>query len=501
MPACSRRDLLRTGLGACAAVLPGPRSTAAGPDWFALGVASGDPLPDGVVLWTRLTPPDPKQRLQVEWRVAADEKMSRVVKRGTVAALPESAHTVHADVRGLEPARWYWYQFRTGSTSSPIGRTRTAPAAGAAVDRLSFAFVSCQHWEQGYFTAYRHLCDEDIGLVIHLGDYIYEDGGLPGRVRRHTGDEIQTLEDYRNRYALYRSDPDLRDAHARFPWIVTWDDHEVDNNYAGDIQERGAPREEFLRRRAAAYQAYYEHMPLRAAAAPKGPDMRLYRRVRFGTLAEFFVLDTRQHRTDQPCGDGNKPRCPEALNPAATMLGAAQEQWLLAGLEETRVKWSVLAQQVMMAEVDRRPGPEELYPMDQWAGYPAARDRLVQFLSRMRASNPVVLTGDIHTNWVADLKTDFRDPKSAVAASEFVGTSISSGGDGADSRPDAAAVAAENPHVKFFNAQRGYVRCLVTPGRWQADFRVMSHVTRPGGAISTRASFVLENGRRGVQRL
>lgn len=474
---------------------------------FKLGIASGDPLPDGVVLWTRLAPNPtdsggmPAERVEVDWQVATDERMSNVVKKGRATAAPDLGHSVHVDVRGLEPARWYWYQFRAGGHTSPVGRTRTAPNSRKALDKLSFAFASCQHYETGYFTPYRHMVEEELDLIVHLGDYIYEGATRTDRVRQHNGPEITSLSDYRNRHALYRLDPDLQKAHALFPWIVTWDDHEVENNYADDKSEDGVPRDQFLERRANAYQAYYEHMPLRRESLPRGSKMRLYRRLAFGDLAEFSVLDTRQYRTDQPCGDGNKPQCPEALAEDATLLGPEQERWFLDGLRRSPAKWNIIAQQVMMAKVDRMPGPEHAYAMDQWSGYEAARKRILNFLNERKPSNPVVLTGDIHSNWVADLKADFADPKSATVGTEFVGTSITSGGDGSDSQPLVDKYLPENPHVHFYNNQRGYVRCVVTPNRWQSDYRVVPFVSKPGAEITTRASFAVENGRAGAQRL
>ena len=370
---------------------------------FTLGVASGDPAPDGVVLWTRLAPEPlvgggmPPEAFEVRWRVATDERMRNVVRQGAAVAIPEYGHSVHVEVDGLSPARWYWYQFDVGGHQSAIGRTRTVAAPDASPDRMRFAFASCQHYEQGLFTALGHMADEDLDLVIHLGDYIYEYEGNAGRVRRHTGREIESLDDYRNRYALYKSDPALQAAHAACPWIVTWDDHEVDNNYAAWNSEALAPADAFLRRRAAAYQAYYEHMPLRAAAIPSGPDMLLYRQLGFGDLV-YFVLDTRQYRTDQPCGDGSAPVCDEVRDPRATLLGGHQARRLVEGLDRSSARWNVLAQQVMMARVDRRPGDEVFYSMDQWGGYDAERTRLMDFFARRTPSNPVVLTGDIHAN-------------------------------------------------------------------------------------------------------
>jgi alkaline phosphatase D len=475
-------------------------------DPFTLGIASGDPLPDGVVLWTRLAPDPlngggmPPNRVAVEWEIATDDQMQKVVQRGTAWATPALGHSVHVEARGLQPARWYWYRFKTGAALSPIGRTRTAPAVGARPDQFAFAFASCQHYEQGYFTAYQHLAAEDLELVVHLGDYIYEGDARSDRPRRHNGLEPITLVDYRNRYALYKSDPHLQLAHATFPWIMTWDDHEVENNYAGATDENNGPPQVFLARRAQAYQAYYEHMPLRRSSLPRGPHLQLYRRLKFGRLAEFTVLDTRQYRTDQPCDDGFKARCAEVLDPKATLTGPQQERWLLDGLARSQARWNVIAQQVVMAEYSREVESELRYNMDAWTGYPAARNRILGFLHRRRPSNPVVLTGDVHTNWVADLKADFDNPRSATVGAEFVGTSISSGGDGTDTRPEVAARLPALPHIKFFNAQRGYVRCRLTPDRWQTDYRIVPVVTKPDAPITTRASFVVENGKPGVER-
>jgi len=477
---------------------------------FTLGVASGDPTPDGIVFWTRLAtdplnggglPPD--QSYEVSWRVASDSNMLQEVQKGTATATPELGHSVHVEVEGLEPGRHYWYEFRAGSEESPRGRTRTADAANAPLDRLRMGFATCQHYEAGYFTAYRHMVAEDLDIVFHLGDYIYEGGPAKesaGRPRLHNSPEIMTLADYRNRYALYKLDPDLQAAHAAFPWSVTWDDHELDNNYASDIPEEKGPmeREAFLARRAAAYQAYYEMMPLRRSSMPEGADMRLYRRLSYGNLAQFDVLDTRQYRTDQPCGDGNKPLCDEAFNPEATMLGAEQERWLFDGLRKSQARWKVLPQQVMMAPLDRALGPEKIYSMDKWAAYPAGLNRFLSFLKEGSIDNTVVLTGDIHNHWVCNLSSDLNDPDAAPVATEFVTTSISSGGDGSDLREGVEQMMSENPFVQFFNNQRGYVSCTITPENFQADYKVMDFVEKPGGSISTRASFAVENGKAGA---
>lgn len=471
---------------------------------FTLGVASGDPSPDGMVLWTRLAPKPldggdmPPEPVPVSWQIAEDEAMTKVVQSGTAIALPASAHAVHVELAGLKPDRWYWYRFAVGADVSPLGRTRTMPLADANPTRLRFAFASCQHYETGLFTLYEHMAKEDLDLVVHLGDYIYEYGGQDKRVRKHIGPECTTLDGYRTRYAQYKTDPALQAMHAAVPWLVTPDDHEVEDNFASAIAGHGkVSPEDFLKRRAAAYQAYYEHMPLRAPAVPSGPDMKLYRRVGFGRLAEFFVLDTRQYRTDQPCGDGNKAPCGGELEPTATLMGEAQRDWLFTGLAASPARWNVLAQQVMMARVDRKPGEGVLYSMDQWPGYEVDRRRVLKFLGEKRIANPVVLTGDIHTNWVNDLITDFDDLGGRTVASEFVGSSISSGGDGPRAPKDLDKLLADNPFLKFHNTERGYVSCEVTDKLWRSDYRTVEYVSRPGAPLNTRASFVIENGQPG----
>jgi len=344
------------------------------------------------------------------------------------------------------------------------------------------------------------MAAEHPDLVVHLGDYIYEGPGRENLVRKHNSPEIVSLTDYRNRHALYKSDPAIRKVHHQCPWIVTWDDHEVDNNYAGDIPEDKQTRAELLERRANAYQAYYEHMPLRTGAAPQGSRMQLYRRVPFGGIAQFTVLDTRQYRTDQPCNDGTKAPCPAVYDAAATLLGPAQEAWLKESLDRSAARWNIIANQVLVARIDRKPGEEEMLSMDQWSGYEANRDRVMRFLAERKPSNPIVITGDIHSNWVSDLKVNWKDERAPAVASEFVGTSISSGGDGSDETPLTADLYRENPHLKMFNARRGYVMVTLTPEQCRADYRVVPFVTKPGAPVRTHSSWVVENGRRGVTK-
>jgi alkaline phosphatase D len=442
--------------------------------------------------------------VEVRWEVARDESMAQIVKSGTTVTTPALGHSAHVEVAGLESDRWYFFRFYAGDAKSPIGRTRTTPGAASTPSRLQFAFASCQHYEQGLFTAYEHMLKEDLDLVIHLGDYIYEgSGGHNTVVRSHLGPEIQSLDDYRIRYAQYRSDPHLRDMHARCPWLMTWDDHEVENDYADAIAEdpRVTPAD-FLERRANAYQAYYEMMPLRRRCLPRGPHLDLYRTVHFGQLAAFQILDTRQYRTDQPNGDRRSPLNKAALDPANTLLGATQWDWLRSRLIESTARWNVLAQQVMMGMVGYRASEaagDLNYSMDQWPGYAHERMRVARFLQDRRVLNPIVLTGDIHSNWVNDLRVDDRNHDTPVIATEFVGTSISTGGNGYIKRASQDRLLADNPCIRFHNGQRGYVRCTVTPQAWKADFQVVENVTKPGAPVLTRASFVVESGQPGAK--
>lgn len=477
-------------------------------DPFTLGVASGEPTATGAVLWTRLAPrplePEggmPGARPIVAWEVASDEGFRTIVRRGRYTAAPELAYSVHVDVDGLEPDRWYHYRFLVGEATSPVGRLRTTPAAGAATP-LRFGVASCQNYEQGLFTALDHLAAEQLDLVTHLGDYIYEYGTREGAVRAHHGFEVRTLDAYRERYAQYKLDPALQRAHAMCPWLVTWDDHEVDNNYAGAAGEnRMESEEQMLARRAAAYQSWWEHQPVRVPRARSWADLDIRRATDWGALARFWMLDTRQYRDDQACGDGSQPvPCGDWANPARTMLGAQQERWVDDGLAASASRWQVLAQQVMLAPFTQRTGERETLMMDPWSGYPAARDRLLGSIARHAAGRAVVLTGDIHSNWVNDLHEGFDRPDRRVVATEFAATSIASGGDGEDQWRSFAGSAPTNPHIKWHSARRGYMVNTVTGSEWRADFREVPFVTRPGAPVSTRSSWRIEHGRAGVVR-
>ncbi|WP_406001224.1 alkaline phosphatase D family protein [Streptomyces sp. NBC_00829] len=519
-----RRFLTVTGAAAALAFavnLPGSAHAAEldarkiAEDPFTLGVASGDPKPGSVLLWTRLATrpyePDsglPRARVTVHWELAHDDRFTRIARRGSVTAHPELHHSVHADVAGLGNGRPYYYRFRAGKWFSPVGRTRTAPARSARISELKLAAVSCQAYHDGYFTAYRHLAEEELDVVFHLGDYLYEYGvdAVGGarmytdrRLPAHYNRETITLEDYRLRYGLYKSDPDLRAAHAAHPFVVTWDDHETENNYADDIPENDVPLEEFLLRRAAAYRAYWENQPLRRPQQPAGPDMQLYRRLHFGRLAQFDILDTRQYRSDQAYGDGWQVPGPESEDPARTLTGAEQERWLIDGWKASQALWNVVPQQVTFAQRRDRPTGTFKLSMDSWDGYPASRDRVLAGARTAGIENLMVLTGDVHVGYGLDLKEDFDDPASRTVGTEIVATSVSSGKDGVEKPANWERFTQANPHMKFYDGRRGYVKVTLGEQRARADFRTVAAVTTPGAPVVTAASFVTEAGDPGLK--
>lgn len=475
---------------------------------FSLGVASGDPGPNSVVLWTRLAPDPlnltsmPEVSIPVQWAIATDPPMQHVVQQGTTDAMPQWGHSVHVVVENLSPEQWYWYQFQVGSEKSPIGRTRTMPALDTDSEHLKFAFVSCQHYEKGYFTAYQHLVQEDLDLIFHLGDYIYEGGPHTGRPRQHIGPNPVDLETYRLRYALYKSDRQLQAAHAAFPFICIWDDHEVDEDYAQNQSQDFTDPAIFRQRRQAAYQAYYEHLPLRPTAQPQDGQVQLFRHFQFGQLADFYCLDNRQYRDDQPCatqgigGGAIVSACQDRLADDRSLLGKQQETWLLQGLQNSSAHWQVIAQQQLMAELKFGLETVQGYWTDGWDGYVASRQRLLQFVDQHQLNNLVVIGGDIHAFGVTDLKPNFGDAQAPVIGTEFVGTSISSTG-----LPQALYSLSQNinPHLKFVDSRyRGYVVCQVTPDVWTAHFRIVNSVEQSESTIQTLASFQVKNGQPGA---
>lgn len=506
MSSLSRRTFVLGGLATAGAVLaPWQSAVAATPYPFTLGVASGDPDSSSVVLWTRLAPSPLNADGQggmagsdvaVDWQVSSTSAFSTLVASGTVTAHYADAHSVHVIAGGLQADADYFYRFRAQGQISPVGRTRTAPALGTFGRDLVMAFASCAQYESGYYTAYRRMAEDNPGLILHLGDYIYEDGATAGSVRVHAGAECVSLADYRRRYAQYKSDPDLQAAHQAAPWLVVPDDHEVENNYANMVRADNSPvltAAQWTARRTAAYKAYYENMPLRPTSVPNGNAIQLYRRVRWGRLAVFHMLDTRQFRDDQACGDGTKV-CADADLSTRTITGGPQESWLLDGFNQHLATWDIIGQQVFFARQFDASGAGN---MDAWDGYRASRARIQQGWVDRGTRNPLVLTGDVHSSWANNLKADYATTSSAVIGTELVCTSITSNGDG--SATTTIPNGASNPHIKFYSARRGYVRTTITPTQVTADFRSVAQVTEHGAPATTAASFVILDGHPGLE--
>jgi alkaline phosphatase D len=344
----------------------------------------------------------------VHWEVATDRAMLHVVKSGQVAAVGELGHSVHVEVSGLQPEKEYFYRFHAGGATSPTGRTKTAPALNSMQDRARFAFISCQHYESGYYNVHRAIAEDDLDAVLFLGDYIYEHH-TKNPVRRHRLNSPTTLDEYRRHHAQYKQDADLQACHAAHPWIATFDDHEVEDNWASTFPGHASTKgEDFLARRAAAFQSYYENMPLRIASLPQDGHIKIYRSLPYGQLARFTVVDTRQFRSKQPCEDGLKA-CDARMDSTQTMMGFEQEQWFADTMKATKARWNIVANQVMIAQMKHLPKDgtgEPMYNMDDWDGYVAARQRLMATLTDTRPSNPIFVTGDVHQTWVGNLKAD-----------------------------------------------------------------------------------------------
>ena len=500
-----RRTLLQGTAAALALPLAARQPRAAERARFALGIASGQPRSDGVVLWTRLVADDLPARVDVAWEVAADEAFREVLVRGVETAEAAWAHSVHAEPAGLAPGRWYWYRFTALGERSLAGRTRTAPAPDAPAT-FACALASCQRWDTGHYAAWRHVAAEDLDAVVFVGDYIYESPQRADALRPlEQPAEVTTLPQYRARYATHKSDPALQAAHARFPWLLVWDDHEVVNDYAGlSGGERLDP--DFPARRAAAYRAYWEHMPFPKALRPSGPDMRIYGRLDWGTLARLHLVDDRQYRDPQACpkpgrGGSNtvlEAACPGLLDPKRTLLGAEQERWLADGWDASR-PWNLLVQQTLMA---RHSWAEPAfgtgaYWTDGWDGYAPARARLLGTVAARKVPGVVVLGGDVHSHYVADLKVDFDDSTAPIVATEFCGTSISSPGL-PQSRLDAARMF--NPHIHYGRSdQRGYLSLRVTRTGAEASLRVLADARDPASTASTAARYVVDPAKPGAQ--
>jgi alkaline phosphatase D len=506
-----RRRFLAGSLASAAVALPfgivrgAPMTFSEDP--FTLGVASGCPRENSVILWTRLAPRPleeggmPDSPVDVEWQVAEDEGFTRITTKGVARATTELAHSVHVEAKGLLPGRVYWYRFRAGSAISSVGRTRTAMAERSTSSRFRFAFASCQQYEQGYFAAYRDMAARDLDLVVHLGDYIYEKSWGSHHVRQHGAGTPTTLSEFRDRYALYKSDADLQAAHAAFPWLSIWDDHEVADDYANDRSYTTRDPEQFLKIRTAAYQAYYEHMPLPPSARPRGPNATIYERYRFGDMLDILLLDDRQYRSPPACVNGGRPTtvpdCSERTEETRSILGRPQERWLDARLGDGRGRWTIVAQQTLMAQARRKETGGDRFWMDGWDGYPNARRRLLDSIVTQKVRNPVVIGGDRHAYFAADLKRDFSRPNDATVATEFVGTSITSDGPSEGSIRNALA---DNPNLIYANsAKRGYAVVELDARSCTVGFEALDDVKDVHSAVRRLATFVVEDGTPGVK--
>ncbi len=485
---------------------------------FSLGVASGSPRSDRVTLWTRIAPDPlnggggPVEDLQLRCRVCRDPDMRDAVVDQLVTAPVADGHSVHFTVKGLQPHHEYFYQFHLGEDDSPVGRTRTAPAADSDVP-ISLALASCQHMEYGYYAAYADMARQQPDLIVHVGDYIYEYGPGPlgrldrvvmdqtivvNRVRQHASPEIRTLWDYRNRFAQYRLDADLQAAHAIAPWITSLDDHEIDNDWAGYTPEEPEQQTEleFRVRRWAALKAFYEHMPLERRPRLDGLDssLPLFDRYDFGSQLNLLQLDTRQYRSDQPCIDEMPaaPDCDQRYAKASSMTGKAQERWLYRELRRSDARWNLLAQQTWFSQL-RYPG--ERYNMDQWDGYPSQRQRVLEELANPQLQNPVILSGDWHCGAAMNVLSDFERPNSAVVAAELAGTSISTP---CPWDPAVAAALPENPHVKYYGGnQRGYLLCQIDRNALTAAYRLVVNPEQRDSPVRVDRTMIVRNGQRG----
>ncbi|WP_256105724.1 alkaline phosphatase [Streptomyces sp. ODS05-4] len=519
--------------GSVLATTPAVAVPAAPGPAFVHGTASGDPLPDGVLLWTRVTPtPDALPGsgrgpdTEVVWEVAEDAGFTRITARGTVTATAAADHTVKADVRGLAPDTPYHYRFTAGSTVSATGRTRTAPPAGSNARGVRFGVVSCANWESGYFSAYRHLAARtDLDAVLHLGDYVYEyaSGSYPAAkytVRPHLpAHEITTLADYRLRHGTYKTDPDLQALHAAHPVVAIWDDHEFANDAWSGGAENHTPGAEgdWAARVAAAKQAYFEWMPVRAST-----EGTVYRRLRFGALADLHLLDLRSFRSQQASvGSG------QVDDPERSVTGRAQLDWLKAGLASSDAVWQLVGTSVMISPVAFGSLPAHLLaPLtellglpegglaintDQWDGYTADRRELLTHLTERKIRNTVFLTGDIHMAWANDVPVKAATyPASGSAATEFVVTSVSSDNlddilhvaPGTVSLAAAAALRAANSHVKWVDLDRhGYGVLDVTRAGAQMDYYAVSDKTRPDASSKWLRSYRTASGTQKVERV
>ena len=502
--------------GAAVAALAVPRRVLAAPvfinDPFQLGVASGDPTADGFVLWTRLAPDllDPQalppEAIAVDWEIASDAAMKKIVTRGTALAHPELAHSVHVDVAGLQPAREYFYRFRAGSAVSRVGRTLTWPTPRTPVSHVRLAVASCQSYEEGYFSAYRDMVAQNPDFILHLGDYIYETAGRATVVRHAPVADAYSLNEYRLLHAVTKADPDLQAAHAHCPWLYMWDDHEVANDYARDQAEKTQDTATFIKRRAAAYQAVYEHMPLRIGAKADSNSLAyMFQRVDYGDLAAFTLLDQRQFRDRMACQTAtvhsgrvvDTTQCAEVNDPKRTMLGETQEKWFASNFVKNQAAWNVIAQTLMLSELDQTTDGGHSVFTDSWGGYAAARRKILNLVRDKKVPNTISLGGDIHSYFVSDIRDNDKDPRSPILITEFVGTSVTSESNNYALYQGYLPI---NPQIRFFDDRsRGYMLCDVSRETWKTTLRVVDDVRVRSGKFSTLKAFVVENGEPGVQ--
>ena len=477
-------------------------------DPFALGVASGQPRADSVVLWTRLLVQDADSAhkagpLPVLCEVFADEALRKRVGQWTTMTSAQRGMSVHLEAKGLQPARHYWYRFTCGSATSPVGRTRTTPAAQDKVASLRMVLASCQHFEQGVFTAHREIAQQDLDLVLFVGDYIYESSNPRYMVRAHLGGVPQTLDEYRARHAQYKGDADLRASHAAHPWVMTWDDHEVVNDYANDRDPKFTDPQVFLRRRAAAYQAYFEHMPVRVGPDATTPaNMRIHDRMAWGQLADIWTLDNRQYRSYHACPDPLKGGgrvvmgCNELADAQRSMLGLDQERWLKQGLNNSQAAWKVVAQGTQMSSTGLATPMGRSAFTDGWDGYPLARERFLQNITDAKLQDVLVLGGDVHMNVAANLRVQPNDDKSPIVASELVTTSITSRGMG---ETLASQIRSNNPDIAHLRPdERGFTWVQITPEGVQSAFKTTANPVQQASAFSTQAQFAVQRGVAGV---
>lgn len=515
----SRRQFVRNAtLVALAGCQPG-RIGARGADRrsavypFTLGVASGDPTAGSIVLWTRLAPEPLNDTslaaaITVSWVLAKDPELRHVVRSGRVLALPENAHCVHVDADQLAAGSVYYYRFEADGHKSPVGRTRTLPAAGADVERFTIALASCMEYSQGYFTAYRDFVDTQPDLVIHNGDYIYE--APSGKVRPYPVlPEARTLADYRALYAQYRQDADLRAAHAQFPWIVIWDDHEVVNDWGpqhylpSSRNEHITDDQHRVRQRHAA-KAFLEHMPLRASMATHAAAApQFYERNVIGNLLELSRLDVRSYR-DRPVCNENLGMlfvdCDAAHDPSRSMLGEAQEKWLYRNFGTSGCQWNCLVQSTVMAPFDRAAGQAVNYETDGWDNYAANRARLVEHIDRQAIRNCVALGANIHAFYAGKVPLQGLDEACRSVLTEVVTTSITASGGGSERYDDIHGRRDENPCMDYFdNRYHGYALLDFSHERITVSLQVVNDIEVADSAVTTLARLVVDDGAVGVR--